>query len=123
MTKSVASETDLPEGLDVVPMEPKTEVGGRDMQGADGKTRTDRPGEILGTPAHNDEEGRAAESREREAKRADYITAEVDRANREELPKLGGPVDDGWEPGDATATRSTSTRTTDAARPATTDKK
>jgi len=29
------------------------------------------------------------------------VTSEIDRANREELPLLGGTADDGWEPGDS----------------------
>lgn len=98
-TKSVAGETDVPSGLDVVPMEPGTIVGSRDQQGTDGTTRTDRPGEILGTPVATDAR---TDARRREAQRSDYITSEVDRANREELPRLGGTVDDGWQPGDAT---------------------
>jgi hypothetical protein len=94
MTKSVASETDVPKGLDVVPMEPGTIVGSRDLQGTDGKTRTDRPGEILGTPVAvpNSAVGRA-----KETAKHDFIRGEVDRANREELPRLGGTIDDGWK--------------------------
>lgn len=120
MTKSVASETDVPSGLDVVPMEPGTIVGSRDQQGTDGTTRTDRPGEILGTPVTNESR---AEARAREQKRTDFVTAEVDRANREELPRLGGNIDDGWVPGDAKPSKAAqrasdeaATRTTDAAR-------
>lgn len=99
MTKSVASETDVPSGLDVVPMEPGTIVGSRDQQGTDGTTRTDRPGEILGTPIAPGDAHTAGQRKERA--KHDYVTAEVDRANREELPRLGGTIDDGWEPGDA----------------------
>lgn len=113
MTKSVAGETDVPAGLDVVPMEPGTIIGSRDVQGTDGTTRTDRPGEILGTPIPdmNRTDGRAHEKA-----KTDYVTAEVDRANREELPRLGGTIDDGWEPGKP------SKRTTDAAATRTTDR-
>lgn len=95
MTKSVASETDVPKGLDVVPVEPGTIVGARDLQGTDGETRTDRPGELLGTPIPDESR---ADARAREEARGDYVREEVDRANREELPKLGGPVADVWEP-------------------------
>lgn len=119
-TKSVASETDVPAGLDVVPMEPGTIVGSRDQQGTDGTTRTDRPGEILGTPIANENR---ADARAHETEKADYVTSEVDRANREELPRLGGNIDDGWEAGDAkpskaaqrTADAVAASRTTDAA--------
>jgi hypothetical protein len=129
VTKSVASETDVPAGLDVVPVEPGTIVGGRDLQGTDGTPRTDRPGEILGTVVDDDD--RRAESRQREADRVDFQTAEVDWTNRNELPLLGGPNNDDWKAeghttGDyessiveATRTAERSTRgttTTDAAR-------
>ena len=98
------AKTDIPEGLDVIPAVPGTFVGGHDVQGTDGKERTDRPGEILGTPALTDkQETRLRTGREREMAKAAYVTAEVDRANREELPKLGGDVDDGWAPGDKVA--------------------
>ena len=94
-SKDAASVTDTPAGLDVAVTQPGTIVGSHDLQGTDGTERTDRPGEILGTPIL-DNEKRAKETREREKQRADYATSEVDRANREELPKLGGPIDDGW---------------------------
>jgi hypothetical protein len=102
MTKSVASETDVPAGLDVVPMEPGTIVGSRDLQGTDGTTRTDRPGEILGTPVANPN---SAAARAHEAAKHDYVRSEVDRANREELPRLGGPIDDGWKAGASKGTK------------------
>lgn len=118
--KNIGDETDVPAQLDVVPSVPGTYVGGHDVQGADGTERTDRPGEILGT-AIPDESRKAA--REHSQARSDYVTSEVDRANREELPLLGGTVDDGWEPGNAGTTdaapaarsEAASTRTTDAA--------
>jgi hypothetical protein len=129
-TKSVASETDVPAGLDVVPMEPGTIVGGRDLQGADGTPRTDRPGEILGTPVEDDAQ-RRLDAAQRETDRADFQTQEVDWTNRNELPLLGGPNNDDWKPeghttgdyessiaeGTRTAERSArGTTTTDAAR-------
>lgn len=97
--KNIAETVDMPAGLDVVPAVPGTFVGGHDVQGTDGTTRTDRPGEILGTPALTDaQESRNTTNRERETARADFVTAEVDRANREDLPKLGGDAaDDGWK--------------------------
>jgi hypothetical protein len=98
VTKSVASETDVPAGLDVVPMEPGTIVGSRDQQGTDGTTRTDRPGELLGTPIPDEN---LSKNQSKEDAKHDYVRAEVDRANREELPRLGGTVDDGWEPGNS----------------------
>jgi hypothetical protein len=112
-TKSVASETDVPSGLDVVPMEPGTIVGSRDLQGTDGTTRTDRPGEILGTPVANQNR---TDARAREGAKHDYVTTEVDRANREELPRLGGNIDDEWEPGAARTTdiAPNATRNTDS---------
>lgn len=100
MTKSVASETDVPKGLDVVPVEPGTIVGARDLQGTDGTTRTDRPGELLGTPIEDDSH---APGRATETAKHDFVRSEVDRANREELPKLGGVTADTWEPGDSKA--------------------
>jgi hypothetical protein len=98
MTKSIEDVTDVPAGLDVVPAVPGTYIGGHDVQGADGKKRTDRPGDILGTPV--DEPTKHDKSaRETELARTDFVTAEVDRTNREVLPLLGGPVDaGGWEP-------------------------
>lgn len=93
--KDIGDVTEVPAGLDVVPTVPGTYVGAHDLQGADGEERTDRPGEILGTPIPD---ASRADARAREQARGDYVTAEVDRANREELPKLGGPVADTWEP-------------------------
>lgn len=95
---SIEGNTNVPAGLDVVPSVPGTYVGGHDMQGADGKVRTDRPGEILGTAIPHDRSG------SKDAERADYVTSEVDRANREELPLLGGTADDGWEAAGKTKT-------------------
>lgn len=98
-TKSVADVTDVPEGLDVIPTVPGTFVGGHDVQGADGKPRDDRPGEILGTPA-NDTTRHDQTAREQTAAQTDFVTQEVDRNNREVLPLLGGPNTDalGWKP-------------------------
>lgn len=97
--KTVADVTDMPAGLDVIPTVPGTHVGGHDVQGTDGKTRTDRPGDILGTPAENDaDKDRREDNRARETAKHDYVRAAVDRTNREILPTLGGPIDDGWEP-------------------------
>lgn len=89
--KDVSDVTDMPEGLDVIPTVPGTYVGGHDVQGADGDKRTDRPGEILGTAVDQatDEDKTA---RELEGERSDFIAKEVDRTNREVLPKLGGPA-------------------------------
>lgn len=97
--KNIAETVDMPAGLDVVPSVPGTFVGGHDIQGTDGKTRTDRPGEILGTVALTDtQEKKIKTNAARESERADFVTSEVDRANREDLPKLGGDADDdGWE--------------------------
>lgn len=92
-TKSVADVTKVPDGLDVIPTVPGTFVGGHDVQGADGKKRTDRPGEILGTaagkPTPHDKT-----ARETEAEKSDFVAQEVDRNNREVLPLLGGPNDE-----------------------------
>jgi len=74
-----------------------TVVGSQDAQGTGGSERTERPGDVLGTPdpgavsAAGIEAARAAEA----AKQA-YVAAAVDRANREELPRLGGAVVDEW---------------------------
>jgi hypothetical protein len=115
---SIEGNTDVPAGLDVVPSVPGTYVGGHDMQGADGTVRTDRPGEILGSPIPKESRTGA---RAKDTERADYVTSEIDRANREELPLLGGTVDDGWVAGDSkgskakTAATAPAARTTDAA--------
>jgi hypothetical protein len=93
--KTVADTVDPPEGLDVIPTVPGTYVGGHDVQGTDGKPRTDRPGEILGTAVADDT--RAA-SRDAETAKHDYVREAVDRNNREVLPLLGGPVQDDWQP-------------------------
>lgn len=111
--KNIGDETDIPAGLDVVPSVPGTFVGGHDMQGADGKTRTDRPGEILGTAADADATDANA-ARAKEKAKHDYVRSEVDRANREELPKLGGAVEDSWEAGDSKGSKA-ATLTADAA--------
>lgn len=110
--KDIGDVTDIPAGLDVVPSVPGTYIGGHDLQGADGEERTDRPGEILGTPIPD--ETRSA-SRAKEGARHDYVTSEVDRANREELPKLGGTVDSGWEPGDSKGSKAKTAATAPAA--------
>lgn len=83
----------------VVPTVPGTPIGGHDIHGADGETRTERAGEILGTPDLTlvDTDHRDA-ARKRETERADFVAEEVDRANREDLPKLGGNVElDNWK--------------------------
>lgn len=97
--KTAAEMTDVPEGLEVVPAVPGTYVGGHDIQGADGTERTDRPGEILGT-AVDDPTLHDQSARETELAKTDFVTAEVDRNNREVLPLLGGPNTDRgqWEP-------------------------
>ena len=97
-TKSVADVTDVPKGLDVIPTVPGTFVGGHDVQGADGKPRTDRPGELLGTPARKSSP-HDKDARKVTAEQTDFVAAEVDRTNREVLPLLGGPNYEllGWE--------------------------
>lgn len=94
--KTVAETVDMPEGLDVIPTVPGTFVGGHDVQGADGKPRDDRPGEILGTPA-GESTDRDRSARELETERADFTAREVDRNNREVLPLLGGDTPEPWE--------------------------
>lgn len=109
MSKDAADVTKTPEGLDIAVERPGTIVGSQDLQGTDGTERTDRPGEILGTPAVSDASAkRLNDARARETARADHVTAEVDRANREELPLLGGDADDNWEPTDAKAAKAKS---------------
>lgn len=100
--KTVAETVDLPEGLDVIPTVPGTYVGGHDVQGADGTPRTDRPGELLGTPARLDPATakHQAKARDKELKKHDHVAEAVDRNNREVLPLLGGDIDDQWEPTD-----------------------
>lgn len=76
---------------------PGTDVGGHDTAGVDGETRTERPGDILGTP--NVEPSKAAkDARAITQEQSDFVTREVDRNNREVLPKLGGDADQGsWK--------------------------
>lgn len=96
--KDVSDTVDMPEGLDVIPTVPGTFVGGHDVQGTDGETRTDRPGAILGTPVTDDAtRANLDAAREKETAKHDYVREAVDRNNREVLPKLGGNIDDGWE--------------------------
>jgi hypothetical protein len=98
--KDIGDVTDMPAGLDVVPTVPGTFVGGHDLQGTDGTPRTDRPGEILGTPVTDDETKANIEAnREKETAKHDAVREAVDRNNREVLPLLGGNQDDGWEEG------------------------
>jgi hypothetical protein len=81
----------------LIPTVPGTDVGGHDTAGVDGKKRTERSGEILGTP---DEEPSKAtkDAREQTLEQSDFITQEVDRANREDLPRLGGDTGPGsWK--------------------------
>lgn len=76
---------------------PGTDVGGHDTAGVDGKARTERPGAILGT-VNSDPDAHDVAARATEMERSDFVTAEVDRANREDLPRLGGNVDAGeWK--------------------------
>lgn len=98
---SIEGNTVVPAGLDVVPAVPGTFVGGHDMQGADGTVRTDRPGELLGTPVAK------PKSNANSVAQADYIRQEVDRANREELPMLGGEVEDTWSAKEPKARKAT----------------
>lgn len=81
----------------VVPAVPGTNVGGHDTSGVDGAKRTERSGELLGTP--DVEEGRFTEAhREQTIEQADFVAKEVDRANREDLPRLGGEtIPDDWK--------------------------
>jgi len=96
--KDIGDVTDMPAGLDVVPTVPGTFVGGHDLQGTDGTVRTDRPGEILGTPVTTSDQAKSrAEAREFETAKADAQTEAVDRNNREVLPLLGGRNPDNWE--------------------------
>jgi hypothetical protein len=70
---------------------PGTDIGGHDTAGVDGDKRTERPGELLGTPNPSAESVRNTQThRAAEEARADRVTKAVDKANREELPKLGG---------------------------------
>jgi hypothetical protein len=81
---------------------PNTDLGGHDTSGTHGEERTERPGSILGTPNPDEASvSRTQDARAIELARADYVTAEVDRANREELPRLGGNSDIGWQATDA----------------------
>lgn len=76
---------------------PGTDVGGHDTAGVDGETRTERSGDILGTPnvAPSDN---TKKNREQTLAQTDFVTKEVDRANREDLPRLGGEAAPGdWE--------------------------
>lgn len=77
---------------------PGTDVGGHDTAGTDGEKRTERAGDLLGTV--NREPGRATtDARQLETDRADFVAKEVDRANREDLPRLGGQnAPENWEP-------------------------
>lgn len=97
--KTVADVTDVPAGLDVIPTVPGTFVGGHDVQGTDGKERTDRPGDILGTPV-DEPTAHDTRARKQTEDQTDFVTKEVDRNNREVLPLLGGPNAEalGWEP-------------------------
>lgn len=77
---------------------PGTDVGGHDTAGVDGETRTERAGDILGTP--NVEPSQATRrARDLTNERSDFVTQEVDRANREDLPRLGGDATaEDWKP-------------------------
>jgi hypothetical protein len=77
---------------------PGTDVGGHDTAGVDGEKRTERKGEILGTPNEKPSE-KTTKAREQAVDQADFVTQEVDRANREDLPRLGGDTGpDSWKP-------------------------
>lgn len=96
--KDISDVTDIPEGLDVVPTVPGTFIGGHDLQGTDGKPRTDRPGAILGTPVTDSDTAKErAEARQLETDKADAVTEAVDKNNREVLPLLGGRNPDNWQ--------------------------
>ena len=70
---------------------PGTDVGGHDTAGTDGQKRTERAGQILGTPNPDAETARETEKhRKAEEERSLSVVEAVDKANREELPKLGG---------------------------------
>lgn len=76
---------------------PGTDVGGHDTAGTDGETRTERPGAILGT-VNQAPDAADVDARNVTQEQSDFITAEVDRANREDLPRLGGNAEaSGWE--------------------------
>jgi len=82
----------------VVPTVPGTDVGGHDTAGVDGEKRTERSGELLGTPDHETPKETAA-ARELEVDRDTFVAKEVDRANREDLPRIGGAAGpSGWKP-------------------------
>lgn len=77
---------------------PGTDIGGHDTAGVDGEKRTERPGDILGTP-NSDTSKATKDARELANDQADFVTKEVDRANREDLPRLGGDTGPGnWKP-------------------------
>lgn len=77
---------------------PGTDIGGHDTAGVDGEKRTERKGEILGTP-NSKETDNQKKNREQAVDQADFVQQEVDRANREDLPRLGGDTGpDNWKP-------------------------
>jgi hypothetical protein len=76
---------------------PGTDVGGHDTAGVDGEARTERPGEILGTPNAQASDA-TTKAREQALEQSDFVASEVDRANREDLPRLGGDTGpDQWK--------------------------
>jgi hypothetical protein len=82
----------------LVPTVPGTDIGGHDTAGVDGEKRTERKGEILGTPNSEPSKG-TVDARKQAVDQADFVTKEVDRANREDLPRLGGDTGpDNWKP-------------------------
>lgn len=90
-------------GLDIAgaPV-PGTFMGAHDLQGTDGEKRTDRPGELLGTAVTDKESGDIRDrARKLAAAGEKAMTEAVDKANREELPKLGGA--EGLEAAEAAA--------------------
>ena len=52
--KTVAETVDMPEGLDVIPTVPAPTSAATTSRAPTASARTDRPGEILGTPAQLD---------------------------------------------------------------------
>jgi len=68
---------------------PGTDVGGHDTAGVDGEKRTERPGELLGTP-NSEASDNTKKARETAVSQADHIAKSVDFTNREVLPRLGG---------------------------------
>lgn len=78
---------------------PGTDSGGHDTAGTDGKRRRERKGAILGTPNVDAETVKRRETaQELEDRRSEFMRQEVERANREDLPRLGGTPKSDWKP-------------------------